>query len=199
MCCALLIEIGDHYLTLDEVLGTDTDDTHRPSAQQSHKHKHATTAACVDFFMSEALEKQQKEPGLFTAQHARAVVSCLECSKPRVIYSMRLLSSRHQATLAAALSEDSMDYTCGSPILEPRHILASTTQVRLALSCGDPIELAYYRAPFGRQDLCAHCGGTEGDTLPSLLAKFKTVLPCCQVCIGAGRKHIVARPYGKQN
>lgn len=41
--------------------------------------------------------------------------------------------------------------------------------------------------------------GTQGDTLPSLLAKFKTVLPCCQLCIGAGRKHIVARPYGKQN
>ncbi|KAJ8375334.1 hypothetical protein SKAU_G00059140 [Synaphobranchus kaupii] len=76
---------GDHYLTLDEVMGTDTDDTHRPSTQQSHKHKQATTAttaACVDFFMSEALEKQQKETELFTAQHARAVVSCLECSKP---------------------------------------------------------------------------------------------------------------------
>lgn len=181
-------------MTLAEVMGKDTVDAHRPSAQQSHKNKHAV---CVDF-MSDALEKQQKESGLFSGQHARAVVDCMECSKPRVIYSMRLLSSRHQAILAEALSDDSMDYTCGSHILEPRHVLASTVQVRLALSCGDPIELAYYRAPFGRQDLCAHCGEPQGNTLPSLLEKFKTVLPCCQVCIGAGKKHIVARPYRKQ-
>uniref|UniRef100_A0AAY5KH08 Uncharacterized protein n=1 Tax=Esox lucius TaxID=8010 RepID=A0AAY5KH08_ESOLU len=91
------------------VMGKDTDDAHRPSAQQSHKNKHAV---CVDFFMSDALEKQQKQSGLFTAQHARAVVSYMECSKPPGIYSMRLLSSRHQATLAEALSDDSMDYTC---------------------------------------------------------------------------------------
>ncbi|XP_073720261.1 uncharacterized protein [Misgurnus anguillicaudatus] len=186
---------GDHYLTLAEVMGKDTVDAHRPSAQQSHKNK---LAACVDFFMSDALEKQQKESGMFTAQHALAVVSCMECSKPRVIYSMRLLSSRHQVILAEALSDDSLDYNCGSHILEPKHVLASTVQVRLALSCGDPIELAYYRAPFGRQDLCAHCGEPQGNTLPSLLEKFKTVLPCCQVCFGAGKKHIVARPYGKQ-
>ncbi|XP_036973354.1 uncharacterized protein LOC119030097 [Acanthopagrus latus] len=185
---------GDHYLTLAEVMGKDTDDAHQPSAQQSHKHKQA---ACVDFFLSDALEKQQQESRLFTAQHARAVVGCMECSKPRVIYSMRLLSSHHQATLAVALSDDGMDYTCESYILEPKHQLSSTVQVRLSPSCGDPIELAYYRAPFGRQDLCAHCGGPQGNTCPALLLKFKTVLPCCHICIGAGKKHIVARPYGK--
>ncbi|KAK0155230.1 hypothetical protein N1851_002421 [Merluccius polli] len=25
-----------------------------------------------------------------------------------------------------------------------------------------------------------------------------TIAPCCHICIGAGKKHIVARPYGKQ-
>lgn len=125
-----MIEIGDHYLPLDDVLGTDTDDNHRPSAQLSHKHKRAsTTTAAHDYFMSDALEKQQKDPGLFTAQHARALVNCQECSKPRVIYSMRLLSFRHQTTLAEALSD--ADYTCGSPILEPSHALASTVQVNM--------------------------------------------------------------------
>lgn len=133
-------------------MGKNKDDAHRPSSQQSHKHKQA---ACVDFFLSDALEKQQKESGLFTAQHAQAVVGCMECSKPRVIYSMHLLSSHHQATLAVALSDYGMVYTCGSYILEPKNQLSLTVQVRLSLSCGDPIELAYYRAPFGRQKLCA--------------------------------------------
>lgn len=177
-------------------MGKDTNDDHRPSAQQSHKHKQA---ACVDAFMSEELERQHKESGLFTAQHARAVVSCEECAKPRVIYSMRLLSSRHQASLAEALSDDSLEFTCGSHILEPTHVLAATVQVRLALSCGDPLELAYYQASFGRQDLCAHCGGPQGTVSPELIKQFKTVLPCCLTCVSAGKKHIVARPYGKQN
>ena len=72
---------GDHYLPLSEVLRTETTDTHRPAAQESHKHKKANSTSAVDYFMSEAVENQQKEPGLFTAQHARAVVSCQECSK----------------------------------------------------------------------------------------------------------------------
>ena len=57
------------------------------------------------------------DPHLCTIQHARAIVNCTECDKPRVVYSMTRLSERENITLALSLSE--YVYTCGGPILPP--------------------------------------------------------------------------------
>ena len=50
-------------------------------------------------------------------QNARAMVVCIECKKPRVIYCNKKLDVIHRMILARALS--SCDYTCGSNIFPP--------------------------------------------------------------------------------
>ena len=46
--------------------------------------------------------------------HARATVSCVECRKPRVLYSRFKLTDRQLTSLVMLLS--GYDYTCGAPI-----------------------------------------------------------------------------------
>lgn len=179
-------------MALADVLGKETSDRHRPGAKPAHKNKSAQFMQ--DFFMAPAVKQQLKETGLFTAQHARAVVHCGEWEKPRLLYSMRKLSSKQQLMVSIAVSEG--DYTCGSPLLSPDHSLTSTVSVRLALSCGDPVEVAFYSQEFTRKDVCAHCGGVEGHGSQELSAKFKTVLPCCDSCLQGGKTFITACPYG---
>ena len=50
---------------------------------------------------------------LYTAQHAQAVVCCIECRKPRLVYSKQKLGSRQLYSLATQMSEH--EYSCGSP------------------------------------------------------------------------------------
>lgn len=139
-----------HYRPLDDVL--DTDDTHRPSAQLSHKHIMLPLLQLITI-----LEKQQKDPELFTGQHAGTLVSCQECSQPRVIYSMRLLSSHHQTTRAEALSD--ADYTCGSPILEPRINCPGQYEMK---DFKDFISVVHMLLPKEFKTVCSVC-----DTLPT--------------------------------
>ena len=184
---------GEHYLPLDQVIGIiETTDSDRPSLNPQYKSKGKGpkgTETPINFFMVEELENQKKDSALFTAQNARTIYECQECNKPRVVYSKQKLSRRQELSLALALSEE---YTCGSGTS------VSGVQLRISLCCGDPVELAYYSSQLGRSDICCFCAsnGAEKDT--ELLTKFKTVLPCCGVCIAKGKSYIVARPYGKK-
>ena len=47
-----------------------------------------------------------------SAQNARATAICVECTKPRVVYSQVKLNQRKEMSLAAALSE--YEYSCSS-------------------------------------------------------------------------------------
>ena len=134
------------------------------------------------------------DTSLFTAQNARATVLCIECRKPRVIYSKQKLSERHNMTVTLALSE--FDYSCGAPLLPITCPLARSVMCRAALGCATPVEVPYYTSAIGRIDVCAFCGAEEAVVDGDLKKKFKTVLPLCIACRNEGKEPIVHRPFG---
>lgn len=98
---------------------------------------------------------QNEDASTFTAQHARAVVNCIECTKPRVIYARHRLTDRQSTALTIYLSE--VEYSCGSPLIPPNHPLEKVLFVRVPLTCADTVELAYYGTGFGAIDICCYC------------------------------------------
>ena len=217
---------GEHYLKYQSQKTSETTDKDRPSLQKpkpTRKRKNdaqpsqvvssieqvagASAVVLTDQQMVEqqgagvestVRSKQQSldDYGLYTAQHARASIQCVECRKPRVIYSKQKLSERHNLSLTLALSEH--EYSCGAPILPPNSSLLKSVQCRSGLACSLPVEVAYYSSNIGRLDICAHCGSEEAVVDLELKKKFKTVLPLCGVCDDTGLKAIVLRPYGKK-
>jgi hypothetical protein len=134
---------------------------------------------------------------LYTAQHAQAVVCCIECRKPRLVYSKQKLGSRQLYSLATQMSEH--EYSCGSPASVPGLPLFGKIHMRSNLTCESRIEMPYYSATsIGRRDICCHCG-QDGAVVDTELKKhFRAVLPLCESCLNAGEKPTTMRPYGKQ-
>ena len=54
--------------------------------------------------------------------------------------------------------------------------------VRLALTCGTPMEFPYYSSKVGIPDICAFCGDSGGSRPQELCAQYKVVLPICKKC-----------------
>jgi hypothetical protein len=131
---------------------------------------------------------------MYTAQHARMCMTCVECRKPRVIYGKHQLSEHQKISLVLEFSQ--YDYTCGSPILPPEHNLVNKVTVRPDLSCAQPMEIPYYSSNLGRKDLCGICGTEESLSPLELKQQFKTVLPICNSCTAQCKSPITQRPYG---
>lgn len=130
-----------------------------------------------------------------STQNARAITTCVECSKPRVVYSCHKLTEGQRTSLAASLSE--YDFTCGAPVVQEGHPLNCKVTVR-SLDCNQPLEFAFYGAHLGRKDLCGRCGQEGADPMTDLKKRFKTVLPLCKDCQNAGLEAVTQRPFGKQ-
>lgn len=97
-------------------------------------------------------------------------------------------------SLVTYLSE--VEYTCGSPLMPPGHMLHNVAFVRMPLNCGDIVEIAYYSTGYGPLDICCFCT-EEAYTSVELRKQYKTVLPACNQCIKSGREIVCYRPYGK--
>ncbi|KAG1678702.1 hypothetical protein GQR58_013243 [Nymphon striatum] len=110
-----------------------------------------------------------------TAQNARYMVTCIDCRKPRLLYSTNKLTERQSVQDAMALSE--YDYTCGSPVFLPNSPLKNKLHVREHISYEDIIEIPYYTANLNRVDLCCYCAVEDCMKDATLLKQFKTVLP----------------------
>ena len=133
-----------------------------------------------------------------SAQTARAVAVCIECRKPRVIYSKNKLSERQKVVLAVGLSE--FEYSCGSSLFPPSvpGSLKQSMSLKPNLQCVMPVEISYYGSDLGRKDLCAYFGIEEALTDTELKKQFMTVLPLCIECREKGQTPIVQRPFGKK-
>lgn len=131
-----------------------------------------------------------------SAQHARFAINCIECRKPRVLYTVKALRERNLVELVAAVTE--FDYTCGAPILPPGHpVLQFGVYTKANLRCADEVEIPYYSSRFGRLDICCQCGGEEAIVDQVAKQEYKTVLPLCPSCAENGLETIKQRPYGK--
>lgn len=167
-----------------------------PEGQQmDFNHQDELTNTATDESVYIIQEPHFGDYSLCTTQNARSVVNCMECRKPRVLYSKIKLSERQKVSLALLISE--FEYSCGAPITPPRHSLHGKVVTRSNLSCATMIEIPFYGSSLGRKDTCSHCGSEGGTVCPELKARFKTVLPLCEDCRKQGLLHSVQRPYGK--
>ena len=129
------------------------------------------------------------------AQTARASAVCVECNKPRVIFSRTKLGQRKETLLATALSE--YEYSCGSVLFPPSApaSLRNSVVVKEDLQCAMPVEVAYYGAELGRKDICSYCAQVNTTVDPDLKREYKTVLPICADCKAENKKNICAEAF----
>jgi hypothetical protein len=93
-----------HYKSFEELYGTQTTEDHRPSlkdAKVKKKNKMATTKKHSMPFC----------PSAIRAKNAGVIVNCVECEKPRLLFSAKKLSENDKAMLQMFL--ETIFYTCG--------------------------------------------------------------------------------------
>ncbi|XP_033753308.1 uncharacterized protein LOC117336780 [Pecten maximus] len=193
---------ADHYMTYNEMKGLETADLMPTNTVDMKKSTVTPTTKCgsvpkkrqpkTSFISENELEGDFS----FSAQTARSSVTCVECRKPRVVYSKLKFSGRQELQLAELMSE--YIYTCGSPLTPPGHGLHGKALVRMTLTCANPIEVPFYSASLGRLDLCYYCGGCDGEVDQELKKQYKTVLPVCLECLEHEQPPCY-RPYGKKS
>ena len=199
-----LDDSGLHYKKYDVVNGTETTEDDRPSLKTKvvkAKAKKGVTAGPSN--QPGPSDQQHEQEGTSTerrafqsAQTARATVTCVECQKPRVIFSNKKLSTRQEMLLAVTVSE--YEYSCGSTLFPPScHNLIKELTINQYLSCQQPVEVSYYASDVGRKDLCCHCAGINAIVDPALKKQFKTVLPICDSCVADRKVAVTQRPFGK--
>ena len=133
-----------------------------------------------------------------SAQNARAVINCVECEQPRVIYAKSKLDNRQRLLLAKNISI--FEYSCGSFLFPPTENgkLANSMIIRPNLQCAMEIEVPYYSSDVGRKDVCSHCGRTDAAVIMDLKKQYKTVLPIGKPCQNSGKKPFTHRQFGKK-
>ncbi|XP_078662870.1 uncharacterized protein LOC144906461 isoform X2 [Branchiostoma floridae x Branchiostoma belcheri] len=180
---------GDHYLPFKEVYPMDTTEVDRPTLVSARSGKRPASVLTVED------EVRQMDANKYTAQNGRAVVECIECRKPRLVYSERKLTERQKTSLACLYSE--YEYSCGSVATPPDHLLHSVVFVRTTLTCESRIETAFYGSECGRSDLCCYCASPNAEVNEELKSKYKTVLPLCPSCANKGCRTVCFRPIKK--
>ena len=111
---------GDHYKPFAEVYGTATTQQHCPSvaAASAKATASAGTAGGV------SLKKET----------VRCIVKCVECEKPRCIFSNKKLSAKQQEEPSRLL--ETYQYVCGSSLIpEGDDVLGGVVAVRPGLVC----------------------------------------------------------------
>lgn len=203
----VLNETKEHYKSYNEVKGTETNDSDRPTLKEKPtKEKGLNLGTDAELNVTpENLENdlhEEEEFGVPTpdahlciTQNARAIVECVECRKPRVVYSHHKLTDRQITSVTISISE--YEYTCGSPLLPPTNSMYKKVMCRLNVNCNSHVELAYYGSGLGQLDVCSVCGGPEADTNVELKKQYKTVLPLCKTCECKGISPFIQRPYRK--
>ena len=116
-----------------------------------------------------------------TKQTARRIVFCTDCTKPRLLFSQKQLSSDQDKQLDAAL--DQLEFSCRSPLFEEGDELEGVVFQHWQSCCALTIDLKYYQNAdrlFGYKWLCSSCLDTaQGDWIED--ADYKG-LPRCLSC-----------------
>ena len=202
----VLNETKEHYKSYNEVKGTETNESDRPTLKaKPMKEKGLNFGKNAELNVTQEnpeIDVHEEEFGvpapdahLCITQNATAIVECVECRKPRVVYSHHKLTDRQLMSFTISISD--YEYTCGSPLLPPTNSMYKKVMCRLNVTCNSHVELAYYGSGLGQLDICSVCGGPEADTNIELKKQYKTVLPLCKTCECKGISPFVQRPYGK--
>jgi hypothetical protein len=153
---------------------------------------------------------------------ARGAVTCKDCCKPRVIFSISAprnmvppnhedgtAPSKHEvqacmAMAAAAVKEATEGelYICGAQPLSEDHPFHDVFYCYNHLECSTHVEPQFYKkggksttsSIWSIHDMCSICAGTNDQ--PGQVddsLNFSTVLPVCSVCLSQGHKHPVTQ------
>ena len=130
-----------HYKSFNEIYGTPTTETHRPSSM-----KHAGKAKTLPFVAS--------------VQHVRNVslmVQCEECAMWRLLYAPRKLSYVARQELESLLED--YTFSCGAALndLDLPSVLSEVCA--RDLQCYDPVEKLYYSMNY--DPICIYCCAEE--------------------------------------
>ncbi|XP_052781350.1 uncharacterized protein LOC128217930 [Mya arenaria] len=202
----MLDDSKNHYRPFDELYGSETSECDRPTFQKPTERKKATKVKSSIAInpLTKLIQEDETllgDASVYTAQNARTSIECVECNKPRLVYSKSRLNERTKLQLALALSEG--DYTCGSPLTTPEHPLHGKMFVRMNIDCSSPMETSYfscihYSSDIAQTDRCYYCGVTGADTDETLKLQFKTVYPICVLCKNKNFETVCMRPFGKK-
>ncbi|CAG2185017.1 unnamed protein product [Mytilus edulis] len=175
----VLCNYKEHFKPYEEVNGTDTSESDRPTFKvvnkapsKTKKAKRSVEAEINDQTQDDDADDTQEvttctednyHASIFTSQNARGVVKCVECLKSRVYYSKTRLTERHQTLIALNISE--YDYSCGAELADPNQSVLKNVFFRPGLTCAVAVELSYYGSGLGQPDICCFCatGGFDDD------------------------------------
>ena len=76
----------------------------------------------------------------------RTYIECFQCGKLRCIYSERALTPDEKQEFG--LTENEMNYICGSSLVSEDHILYNKLIVHKKITCETSIKFAYYLSMF---------------------------------------------------
>ena len=206
---------GDHYIpyekaiTLEDANGRDRPSLKvvRPPKQKDTSPASTTDTSTIQSYFATTAPPSESSDGSksktvptvsMSAQNARAVINCVECEKPRVIYAKTKFDNRQRLLLAKNIS--SFEYSCGAHLFPPaeKGKLANSMVIRPNLQCAMQIEVPYYSSNVGRKDVCSHCGRINTAINMDLKKQYKTVLPICKPCLDSKKKPFTQRPFGKK-
>ena len=129
-----------HYKSFEELLGTPTDGSFRPSLQKVKK----------------------TLPFSASIQHVKNVdmmLQCEECSMWRLLYSRCKLTRQEKVDLNDAVED--LAFTCGAPI-QDLHLPGRLNDVYTRqIHCEEPIEKLYYTAKY--TPICIYCAQNVDD------------------------------------
>lgn len=112
---------SDKYLPFSDVYGKETSDSERPSS----------------LIITDCSKKDTANRKLLCANKVRDVILCVECEKPRCVYSNTKLQRAELSALKILKEKET--YTCGAALF-PQTELDSTIIVRLSLTCSSTME-----------------------------------------------------------
>ena len=139
---------------------------------------------------AKAVDKEYKK--LLIASKVRAVIVCVECLKPRCVYTAGALTPDEKKCLKPLIN--GRMYSCGCELFPPDHPLHSTVIVRQAANCSDPMEAHYYNATcVSFPPVCWFCGSpeemlAEDELVRSLKDEYAVVRPICFLCRSDGKR-----------
>ena len=165
--------IGDptKYASLQEVYGKQTDDSERPSVTENPQKTHTR----------DTLHKT-----LLQGAKIRDFVKCVECQKPRCVYSASKLNFTDQLAFRKVKEGDiGLQYTCGSCLFPQDSKYYDTLVVRESLTCTSSMETGYYASKMSAfKPVCFHCGIgddlADDDNLKNLKRTYSVVRPICR-------------------
>jgi hypothetical protein len=138
-----------------------------------------------------------KNVSKWAATSVRSVVKCIDCGKPRCMFSKKKLSTKQISDLE--LYVEYHQFVCGERLFledEEEHYLKNIVFHRVNITCYDSIEKQFYNPSNGKRQAfvtpitCARCASTrnvkENDDLEKMnLTDGYLCLPLCEVCINA--------------